>query len=1036
MSTVSCLRCAGLLLLALIVAGCGTTPGSSGLTSNLAGGEIDTGGAVTTDPDGFGGQTDVENGGDAGGTASGDAASTDSSADTAAPPRVAAALVASAETPSTKAGAPIVITCVAQDAAGQALAVQPEGVALAAESPLEKVSAAAGLGLAVTSKATGSFEVRCVLDSAGISSKPIQVSFTPGDPAGVVAVLATNPIVAGSVGTTVQCQHQDKFGNAITGKVEATIAADEALSVAIDVVTGKKAGAFDVWCVVESAAVQSVKMPLTVEPADPAFSKAVATPTAASVDDPVSVACTSYDAFGNANVPQPTDWKLEIPDGCKANGLSLSCTKAGKHEISCVDASVPEAVASSLTIAPGPATTLELTFDPEQKNYGTGQVVGMKGKAADAYGNPIADPVLEPIQVQPTEGVKLDATNAQVSFGQDGLYTITVGLQGGGTLSASRKLRVDTSGPLINVSSPPRGHTMLHVPTTTVTFSVVDELSALAEVFFDDKPFKFGDGISEKATVTLDHGVNIVKIEGKDEWGNASTHAQAIVAAKKFASAVAGSSAQLAHGLGFWLGQQAIDSGLHVHSKPRDLATVMEIVLKNLDLSIVVGQSFPVSVTGLSGDATVKTFSFGDASKNGGYPKIALAAKTGGLDLDGTIWKVVAKVNLKGKGIGFIPVNVDATVTASSLNLQGFVALSASSGKVFVATKNVKVDLVNLDVNIDNKWGFLVNWLLDLFDGSITKLLENTLASQIGAAVDGPLGDALTGIGVQKTFQIPGFFGGKPTDVTLDTAPLSLLVYGASGSKKAGAWLKLDTSLTSKKTTAHKVLGVPMRRSCLGNTSLYASFDRIDPLEVAMHFDLVNQLFTAIWQAGGLDLTLDGAALAGLDLSSFGVGTLEVAVDMWTPPMLSDCTAGGKAELQLGDVQVDVKTTLDGQPVVVRAFISAKVGVAASKVTGEAGPELGMDVLGIVRLEVDVDQVLVGGVAAPESTVGFFEKLMPFVTNALVGALTGTLASFPLPELDLSAMATSIPQGTVLALDIQKVGSRPGHVQAGGGVAK
>lgn len=1024
----------GALLLALLV-GCGTSPNSSGLGSNLAGGGADTGGSVSGDA--FGGQDDISTTED---TAVGGEDATVDPVDTGGgtPAPKAASLVAAADPSSAKVGSPLVVTCTALDADGTALAAQPAGMALAADAPLEKISAAAGLGLAVSSKKTGSFEVRCLLDSAGLSSAPLKVSFTPGDPAAVVAVPESSQIVAGGPGTKVSCQYEDKFGNTIPGSSGGTVLGDEGLTVAVDIVTSTKAGAHEIWCVTDTANIMSRKTELVVKPAEPSFTKAVATPDSVKVDEPVEVACKAYDTYGNVAEPQPNDWTLDVPQGCKANGLKLTCTKADAHAVGCATVPVLEMVTATVNVAPGTAVSLELIVQPDQPNYGTGQVLQLIGKAADAYGNALPNPVLDPILVNPAEGANVDKVNARVSFEQDGLYAVTVGIVGGGTLSATRKLRVDTSGPLINVSSPPRGHTMLHVPTTTVTYSVVDELSALGEVLFGDKAQNVGDGIGVKATLPLDHGLNIVKIGAKDEWGNASSHVQAIVAAKKFVSAEAsaGAAALLPHGLGFWLGQKAIDSGVHVHSKPRDLATVMEIVLKNLDLSILVGKSFPVSVTGLSGDATLKSFTFGDKNQNGGYPKIQLTAKTGGLDLVGTIWKVDAKVNLKGKGIGFIPVNIDATVTASSMKVSGFVALSASSGKVGVATKNVSVDLVNLDVSIDNGWGLLVNWLLDLFNGSITKLLENTLASQISAAVDGPLGDALTGIGVQKTFEVPGFFGGKPTAVTLDTSPASLLVYSASSGKEAGARLRLTTSLTSKKTVPHKVLGVAMRRSCLGNTSIYADFDRVWPLEVAMHFDLANQLFGAIWQAGGLNLTLDGAALAGLDLSSYGVGKLEVAVDMLTPPLLSDCTPGGKAQLQLADVQLDVKTTLGGKPVVVRAYISAAADVQASKVDGLEGPELGMDVLGIGTLEVDVDQVLVDGVQAPEGTVGFFEKLMPFVTQMLVAALQGTLASFPLPELDLSAMATSIPVGTVLALDIQKVGSRPGHVQAGGGVAK
>lgn len=1021
----------------LLMPGCASPPAGNLTPINLAGVGSHDGSAFAAETT----SGDAASA-DAAGTADGSAADTASAADVVTTP-MAASIVAMATPTSAPVGAAIVISCVAVDADGATLALQPKGFSLVIAPPLEMVSAAAGLGLAVTSKKASVSAVRCALAAAELESGPVSLTFTPGDPAQIVAVVATSPIIAGDLGTAVHCAHRDSFGNPIDGKVAATIGGAASLSVINDgvkgaMVTATLAGSFAVWCVPASAALTSVNGEVVVVPAAPAFSKAVPTPATAKVDDAVAVACTAFDSYGNAVLSQPSPWKLVVDGGCVASGTQLQCTKAGTHVLTCEHAEVPVAVTAKVVIVAGKAVSLKLTLDPEQNNYSNGQVVGLIGEAVDKYGNAVIEPALDPITVKPAQQVELDVVNAQVAFGQDGLYSITVGLKGAPGLSATRQLRVDTSGPLINVSSPPRGSSKLWTPTTTVTYSVVDELSALGKVLFNGAFVPFTDGIGIASTLPLDHGVNLIDIKGYDQWDNVSSHVSAVIAAKKFVSAEtsAGSAAQIDHGLAFWLGQQAIDSGVHVHSKPRDLATVMEIVLKNLDLSLMIGASFPVDVTGLKGTATVTGFSFGDANVNKGYPKITLVAKTGGLGLDGRIWNLDAKVNLKGKGIGFIPVNIDATVTAASMRVVGTVGIAVAAGKIKVETNYVAVTLESLDVNIDNGWGFLVNWLLDLFKGSITTLLEGIVEKQVKAAVDGPLGAALTDIAVQTVFNVPGFFGGPSVPVALATTPVAMTVYSASGSKNAGAWLRLRTSLTGKKTISHASLGAPMRWGCLGTKATTASFARSYPLEVAMHFDLANQLFAAIWQGGGLNLQLDGAALAGLDLSSYGVGKLTVDVDMHAAPLISDCTAGAQPQLQLADVQMDIKTTLKGKPMVVRAFLSAKADVAASKVTGPGGPEIGLDVLKIGTLETDVDQILVDGVVAPEGTVAFFEKLMPFLANVLINALQGTLASFPLPELDLSAMATSIPKGTVLAIDIQSVGSAPGHVHASGGVAK
>lgn len=1028
------LQALALLLVVAGLAGCSNAASSNGLSTNLSSGESDTGGTL---------QGDVIIGGQDAANAAETATAADTATQADVPPApVATSILATVQTPTAQVGTPTAIGCQVLDQNQVAMDPQPAGVTLVLATPLQLVAKEAGFGLAVTTTKAGSYEVRCALEASSLASSPVTVTFEAGAAAKIVVQLDPAQVAAGDAGSKVQCVAADTFGNLRKGGnevVPATVKSDEDVYVAIDTVSSKKAGVHIITCEPQNAgSLAAGSANLTVVPGAPMRARAVPTPGAVQVDETVAVACTAYDDFENPIEPQPGDWKLTLPEGCSPKGLSFSCTKSGTHDIACASDSVPKSIPSKVKVAPGKAIKLELVLDPDKPNYGTGQVIQLIGKAWDSYGNELVDPELTPIQVKPSELVEVDKVNARVIFGQDGLYQIKVGVAGAPGVSATRNVRVDTSGPLINVSSPPRGHSMLWAATTPVTYSVVDELSKLAGVAFNDKDVAFGDGVSITSTLPLGHGVHTVKIQGKDEWDNASSHVQAILAAKKFvpSETKAGAAANIAHGLEFWLGQEAIDSGVHSHTKPRDLASVFEIVLKNLDLSIIVGKSFQVSVTGLSGDATIKGLTFGDKAINGGYPKITLTAKSGGLGLVGTIWKVVSTVNLKGKGIGFIPVDIDATVTADSMKLTADVALSATSGGVVVKTKNVTVDLVNLDVNIDNGWGFLVNWLLDLFNGSITSLFENTLSSQLGAAIDGPLGTALTDIGIQTTFNIPGLFGGKPVTVAMDTAPTGLQVYSTSTGKDAGAWLKLRTSLTSTKTVPHKILGVAMRQSCLGNSATLASFARKEPLEVAMHFDLANQLFAALWQAGGLQLQLDAAKLSGFDLKSYGLGAITVDVDMLMPPLLSDCNVGGKTQMQLGDVQLDVKTMMDGKEVVIRAYLTAAAQVAASKVQGLNGPEIGLDVLGIVRLDTDVDMVLIGGVAAPEGTVGFFEKLLPVVANVLMGALQGTLASFPLPELDLSVMAQSIPPGTVLALDISKVGTTPGHIEAVGGIKK
>ena len=478
-----------------------------------------------------------------------------------------------------------------------------------------------------------------------------------------------------------------------------------------------------------------------------------------------------------------------------------------------------------------------------------------------------------------------------------------------------------------------------------------------------------------------------------------------------------------------------IDSGVHNHSKPKDIATVIEIVLKNLDTSIIVGQSFKVDKSLLNANAKVTSFKFGNKYINKGYPKIKLTAVNGGLYLVGTIYSVEAKVNIKGKTLFFIPVNIDSVVTATSMTVSGTIKVTvSSSGKVTAKTSGVKVKLNGLKVKISNSWGFLVNWLIGLFNGAITNLLQTELSKQIGAAIDGPLGNALQSFAINTTFNVPGFFGGSPTPVKLASALQSMNFKGKSGSKAGGGQVAMKAALTSVKKVKHNILGALRRQSCMKGYQTNAKLKQYKPMELALHFDLVNQMLAAIWQRGSLAMNVDPKALGNFDLSQYAIQDLKVQTDFLLPPVINDCTKSGQPEMQLGDIRLDIVAKMDGKPVVLKVYVSAAAKVTVKAVKGLKGGEIALDMAAAHIIEGDVDSVLVGGIAAPEGTVNFFEALLPLITNLLIDQFKGTLASFPLPEIDLTLLSKSIPKGTTIAIDVQKVYSGPGNVYAEGDV--
>ena len=956
------------------------------------------------------------------------------------------------QAPAGVVGQSVQVTCALQDAAGNAIEPPPGEWSLVAAVPLLQPGPGGG-PLTVSSKKTGAFPVTCALTGhASLQAEKATVTFGPGAAAKVIATVAPKTLIAGEGAAAVTCSVQDGFGNptsfpALPGP---GAAAPPALVTVVEVgddlkldgsnVSGKKAGAHDVRCASPPLKLQQVAAVLTITPAKPAYSKAILKPAKAIAGSSVAVSCSAFDEFHNAVVQQPAPWQIAADGGCTVANGQVTCTKAGPHAVTCAHADVPEAVPATLDVEPGPPETMALTLVPSLKNYTTWQKISVLAKGADAYGNALPDIALGALTAAPAADSKIDVLNQIVSFGEDGKYTLTGTAKANPKLKATAQVKVDSHGPLVLVSTPKRASTLTHAPTVAVSFTALDELSALGEVTVNGKAMAGGSGMGLKATVTAKQGLNLLHVTAKDEWGHARSVVQSFQSTATYRpiSSLESKKGLVPGGLDAWLGQPVIDSGVHIHSKPRDFATVFEIVLKGLDLKSLLGAGFPIDKFGLKGTATIKSFTFGDPAFNGGYPKVTLTAIDGGMTLAGSIKKVKATVNINGKELGLIPVNIDASLTASTLEFGGTVLVSVdAAGKVTVVTKNVTVNLTNLDVNVDNSWGWLVNWLIDLFNNQVTTLLEDTVASALSTAISGPLANVLQSFALDTAFTVPGFLGGKPATLQLASVLQGLQFSGKKGTVPGGARITLKAAASSKLAVSHKIQGAYARSGCLAGADPSAALKKASPFEIALHLDVMNQLLAAIWQTGAFQIAIDPTQFSPVDLSKYGVTNLSVKADPLLPPILVDCTGDGKPELQLGDLGLDVTMKLGGVPVQMKVYVQVMTEVALQAVPGVGGLELGLKVQKPYLLEADVDSVIVEGNVAGGAMAALLEEvLLPVVTGKLLEGFAGTLASFPLPAIDLSLMSALIPKGTVIALDLQQATHGPGHAYGAGGVKK
>jgi hypothetical protein len=185
------------------------------------------------------------------------------------------------------------------------------------------------------------------------------------------------------------------------------------------------------------------------------------------------------------------------------------------------------------------------------------------------------------------------------------------------------------------------------------------------------------------------------------------------------------------------------------------------------------------------------------------------------------------------------------------------------------------------------------------------------------------------------------------------------------------------------------------------------------PMEIVFPDDTLNQILHAAWFGGLLQFPVDPSLLGGVDLATYGITDLSLDLSAQLPPMASDCGADGQLKLHVGDMKINASLTLFGTPLnaVVYVAFDAPISLAAS------GGQLGITVSAIENVQLEVN------VVQPE-LAGFEDAISELLGSQLVPALGGLLgngtplASFPLPEIDISSQLGQPAGSLVIAIDV------------------
>lgn len=583
----------------------------------------------------------------------------------------------------------------------------------------------------------------------------------------------------------------------------------------------------------------------------------------------------------------------------------------------------------------------------------------------------------------------------------------------GGTCSHEPKLDNECR-PTIDVEFPPRAATVQGTsgdPTVTVTGTVKSGLGEITSLTLNGETVTVGADGSFSHDVTADVGGNLLLFETADAAGNTRRRVQSFLWSSEYREPMTPNDAPVPEGLGFWLGQESIDDG--VHDQPiDDLATLLELALGSFDVNQFADPNTPIA-SQVGYDVYLTSLELGSAT-------LALAAEDGGIHLTAHVDDILGDLVFDCTNVGCQLAGGDGTggVSISTVTLTGDLLLSAGADHQLVATlANVDAVVNPGDVEIwsDNAWTDFLLTIVEVFihDSLVADLegaLEDAVQNQLGPALAGGL-SALT---LNTTFSFPNLANSRetiPVDLATDFAATDFndgVAPPADSPPQGGAVVLRAGGYPTLQVTPFDNDGVPLRVGC-GLAPQSLALAKTAPLEISLADDTLNELLFAGWRGGLLEFPLPSGSLDGGIVSN-----LDVLVSGMLSPTVSDCNDGGELLATIGDIQIDATLTVMERDVSFRAYTTlvVEVGLAAS----DTGVQLDLGEVRTVETELTTN----------DEAIDLEPALKDLLEAKLVTGLLGQLGTtgfgkISLPQIDLSGQLGLAPGTAVLTIHVTDV---------------
>ena len=798
---------------------------------------------------------------------------------------------------------------------------------------------------------SGEFDVACVAAKLELEDESPET-----------IVVGDSPVV--SVETEVSANNA-RAGETVTVTCIATNALDEevagvALEVAITPTTGATAdegdegfdfvatstGSYDVACGTTDGTVVD-ETPETIQvKAGPATT--VITELAEDTIDAggsTEVTCTAEDEFGNAVGAE--DLIITVPEQLTVNGSTVSGTVAGTWEVLCESADgESDTEGADLTVLALAPEGLALKLIPSKPAYQVGDQVTVGYSLVDMYGNPVPGGEIEPVAVDPMEGIT-QISEDEYQFEVEGLFVFSSCVVGDSSKCDEIEGWCDGTAPVVTIEYPERGATIDGDSTVHITGTVNEAVSEIVTFTINGTDVAYGEDGTFDVPMQAKQGMNMITVFASDTFGNEVNTMRSFYFSYEFYPMDHNAPGETTVNRSVRL---YLDDKLFYNEDPTDTATISALLkdtLKELDIGdMIPNPAANLDQLGCQYDVYINDVTFDD-------PELMIRSSYAGIKLDVTVPNIVALFAIDKVSGGFwCPGDTTGWIQAASIGVSTTVFLSVTENhKLAISNGDTVVSTDGLEVNVDS-------WFLDLLVGLFQGTIENLVTDQFESAI----ADLIGGLSqsVDDLLSAPIEIPIAPLIPGMHAVTLSITIQPQAAQFDAeGGTLELNLAITAPKIVDRTILGCMARSSCLSETPEVFNFDLTDPakLLLAAHTDVVSQLLYSFWYNGGthLNLTSETFDELGTDLSGYGVADLNVMTSPLLPPAFTSCNDDDMLTIQLGDFYVEASFTMLGMPVDLHMYLYLEIQAEIILVDDpDQGQMLGIQIHEPTLTELDI----------------------------------------------------------------------------------